>query len=1030
MASFFLKHLYIWPKLSEKSNMLKNRSTLRFAWLWLCVFSAVTPAMAGAAVSPESPFLIDSWNNEQGLPQSSVISVIQTRDGYLWLGTLNGLVRFDGNRFTIFDENNLHGLGSDRIVHLFEDSHTNLWIGTDTGVVVLVHNGEVQNFRIGGGGHEGRLTSAGEDATGAVWLYTADAHLGRFQNGNMDVLDFHINAPAIARMIAVEKFGPLWVDEYEPGGSSGLFSFRPENFHPPSLAVDQNIPAQRSDFILTGASGGTWRLINGRVQKWSSSQLEKDLGVYPWGNSPVTSACEDNDGNLVVGTKGAGVFWYEADGGDRQISTAQGLSSDLVLSLCMDRGGNLWVGTDGEGLNRVKRKIFTTPAEIRPLVAQSVSEDGHGGLWTAFNAHGVSYWITNSAQDFGVGQLSGAWTVLVDRQQQVWVGTREEGLFQFQTNHLDHFQPAPGAEILGPWIYALFQDRQGQLWAGTQNGLADWDGQRWKLFTTQDGLSENVVRAIAQDAEGNLWVGTENQGLNFFKDGKFISYLAQENSLPGNDISCLCMDSDGTLWVGTFGHGLARFRNGKWKSYSTENGLASNSLGYLIKDGDGYLWIGSNAGLMRVLTKSLDAVADGAADFISCRTYGKADGLPTRECSSGSQPAVCRTSGGRLFFPTTKGLVSVNPAELKPNLQPPLVMIESVQVDGREQKTNALSSAWSQAVVIPPGHEQLEINYTALNFSAPDAVRFKYRLEGRDTAWTEAHAERVANYSNLSPGHYQFRVVAFNEDGVPNQTGGVLDITVQPQFWQTGWFRATGILCLIGLVVGLVRYISTQKLKRAVQLHKQHEALEHERARIARDLHDQLGANLTQVALLGEMAGADKNLPGEIELHAQQISHTARETTRSLDEIVWAVNPSNDTLEGLANYACKYAQEYLALAGLRYRADVPAHLPATDIPPEVRHNTFLAFKESVNNVVKHAHATEVWIRLRLAPEHFILEIEDNGRGLGGLDPKAAQMRNGMRNMRKRMEDIRGEFSIAAGATGGTIVRLSVPVKNE
>jgi signal transduction histidine kinase len=319
------------------------------------------------------------------------------------------------------------------------------------------------------------------------------------------------------------------------------------------------------------------------------------------------------------------------------------------------------------------------------------------------------------------------------------------------------------------------------------------------------------------------------------------------------------------------------------------------------------------------------------------------------------------------------------------------------------------------------------MDYTALNFSAPDAVRFKYRLEGRDTAWTDARAERVANYGSLSPGHYQFHVVAFNEDGVPAETGGMLDITVQPQFWQTWWFRAAGILLLGGIVIAIVRYISTQKLKRQVQLHQQHEELEHERARIARDLHDQLGANLTQVALLGEMAESDKHLPGEIELHARQISHTARETTRALDEIVWAVNPANDTLEGLANYACKYAQEYLTLAGLRYRAEVPAHLPAGEIPPDVRHNVFLAFKESVNNVVKHAHASETWIRLRLSPGNFILEIEDNGRGMAGMDPKAAQMRNGLRNMRNRLAGIGGEFSIAPAPNGGTLVRLTVPL---
>ncbi|MGH7989293.1 MAG: sensor histidine kinase, partial [Limisphaerales bacterium] len=238
-------------------------------------------------------------------------------------------------------------------------------------------------------------------------------------------------------------------------------------------------------------------------------------------------------------------------------------------------------------------------------------------------------------------------------------------------------------------------------------------------------------------------------------------------------------------------------------------------------------------------------------------------------------------------------------------------------------------------------------------------------------------------------------------------------------------FEVVAILCLGGIAIAIVRYFSTQKLQRQLQRLKQQEALEKERGRIARDLHDQLGANLTQVALLGEMAGADKNSPDEIESHAKQISETARETTHALDEIVWAVNPSNDTLESLANYACKYAQEYLALAGLRYRVDLPVQLPPTPIPPEVRHNVFLAFKEAVNNVVKHAQATEVWIRLRMAPENFILEIEDNGCGIG--NQTAPQNRNGMRNMKKRMEDIRGEFSISGGKNGGTIVRLKIPL---
>ncbi|HEY5298385.1 MAG TPA: two-component regulator propeller domain-containing protein [Verrucomicrobiae bacterium] len=956
--------------------MPTHRRKLQLAKSWLGVLTFAFSAILRAAEFSNSPFIIDAWSTRQGLPQSSVISIVQSADGYLWLGTLNGLVRFDGIRFTVFNESNLPGLDSDRIVLLFEDSRTNLWVGTDAGSVALLKNGKLEKFPLGQAGHEGRAIYAYEDAHHVLWFYTADGRMSYYQNGKMTSDPSMISLELVRRALKM---------------------------------------------LLPSRSGGFWQIQENRIQKWKDGRLEKDFGAFPWTETTiVTAACEDENGNLIVGTLGDGIFWYDANGKFQHLSQEQGLSSAFVLSLCLDNAGNLWVGTDGDGLNRLKRKIFNPPDGTHSLPAQSIAQDGRGGLWIAFNAFGISHWQTNSTQDFTLGPRKGAWAVLVDRRRQVWAGTSEEGLFLFQTNQ---FVPAPGAEILGPQIFALFEDRSGQLWAGTQNGLANFDGKKWKLFTTRDGLSENRVRAITQDVDGNLWVGTENGGLNFFKGGKFISYQPSENGLPGNDISCLYADPDGVLWIGTSGHGLARFQNGNWIHYSTASGLASDSISYLVEDGDGNLWIGSNAGLMRVEEKSLAAAGTNAVIF--CRTYVETDGLPTRECSSGSQPAAIRAPDGKLFFPTTKGVVSLNPAELKPDLQPPPVLIESVWVDGREQKTNRLNSAWPQAIVIPPGREQLEVDYTALDFSAPEAVRFQYRLEGRDTGWTAAGQTRAAHYSQLSPGHYRFHVIACNEDGVWNKNGASLEITVQPQFWQTWWFRLAMVLVFLGIVVAIVRYFSTQKLQRELQLFKQQETLEKERGRIARDLHDQLGANLTQVALLGEMAGADKNSPDEIESHAQQISQTARETTRSLDEIVWAVNPSNDTLEGLANYACKYAQDYFALAGVRYRVDVPTQLPAQEIPPDVRHNAFLAFKEAVHNVVKHAHASEAWIRLRLSPDNFTLEIEDNGCGFG--NPDSAQNRNGLRNMKKRMSDLRGEFSISPGKNGGTIIRLTVPI---
>ncbi|HEY2328359.1 MAG TPA: two-component regulator propeller domain-containing protein, partial [Verrucomicrobiae bacterium] len=583
-----------------------------------------------------------------------------------------------------------------------------------------------------------------------------------------------------------------------------------------------------------------------------------------------------------------------------------------------------------------------------------------------------------------------------------------------------YFQPVSAAENIGRQIFVLFQGRDGKIWAGGENGLGCHDGADWKIYSAADGLPPNAVRALAEDEKGNLWIGTEGGGLFQLRAGK-ISFARA----PVNDISCLLVDRENVLWAGTSGHGLARFQNGTWTHFSTTNGLATDSIGYLVEDNSQNLWLGSYEGVMRIEKKSLDEFASGATKIISCRTF------LTQECAVGAQPAAIRARDGTLWLPTIHGLISVNPAELRPNTNPPPVIIESVQVDGVEQTTNLLNVAGNGAVTLQPENEQLEIRFASLNFSASKGAqfgaRFKYRLEGRDKNWTDIGGERVSHFAKLQPGKYVFHVIACNEDGFWTDNGATLAITVAPPFWRKPWFVTLAILVFIGALAGTIHSISTAKLKRQLRAARQKELIEIERARIARDLHDQLGANLTQVTLLGELAEADKHLPDEITQHAQQITETARDTTRALDEIVWAVNPSNDTLEGLANYACKYAQDYFALAGVSFRAELPA-VPATPILPEVRHNIFLAFKEAVNNVVKHAQATEARVRLQLEPDKFILTVSDNGRGLGDLSGK--QLRNGLKNMRKRLADVHGEFEIAPGANGGTVVKLIVPLKPE
>jgi signal transduction histidine kinase len=373
-------------------------------------------------------------------------------------------------------------------------------------------------------------------------------------------------------------------------------------------------------------------------------------------------------------------------------------------------------------------------------------------------------------------------------------------------------------------------------------------------------------------------------------------------------------------------------------------------------------------------------------------------------------------------------LAWLNPARLNLNTNPPPVVIEAVLIDGQLQNPETLRGAPPRTITVPAGKETLDINFASLNLAAPDRGRFKYQLIGHETTPKELPGNvREVRYTKLPAREYQFQVTACNEDDIWNDVGATLTVKVLPPFWQTWWFRTLTTVCLLGMIVGSVHYVSTQRLQRQLAALRQKEALEKERARIARDIHDQVGASLTQLSLLGELVEGDKNNPEEVEGHARQIEQTALETTHALDEIVWTVNPSNDTLDGLITYVCKYAQDYLAVAGVRYRLEAPPQLPGTPISPELRHNVFLASKEAITNVVRHAQATAVSLRLRLDPASFTLEIEDDGRGLGGLDPKAAQTRNGLRNMRKRMEDIGGSFFMGPAPERGTIVRLTAPL---
>lgn len=979
---------------------------------------ALWGVVSAATAATNDSWLV--WNTQDAelLPQSSVIALTQTRDGYLWLGTMRGLVRFDGLHPEVFFE-------ADTIVHLFEDRQGGLWVGTEKPGVRRIQNGTVAKVSFGNGASE-RLVSAAEDASGAVWLFAADGQLARYRNGQHENTWLINPGAASCRSVVAEPTGEVWI-----GTDTNLYRVVSDLRSPNFELRLQTIPVTgKQDFLLAHRGGGIWQFANQHIYLRTTNGISQTLGAYPWKSlftaSPVTSACEDESGHLIVGTLGDGVYQLGARGAVTRIGGDQGLNHETVLSLCVDREGNLWVGTDGGGASRLSPPHFQLQPETSGKNVQSVSTDSQGGLWIAFNGGELNYWRDDVMRKYdATTDLPGVnvRAVLVDARDTVWLGgIVAGGIYQFMDGR---FRIAPGTEGVRPQVSVLFQDRATNIWVGALEGLAFWNGATWRLFTTQDGLTTNSVRALAEDAHGDLWIGTDGGGLNRLHEGKFTGYRAAETGLPSDYITALHADATGAVWVGTSGGGLTRYQNHDWKHFGKSDGLAGNNITYLAEDDSGFLWIGSNEGLMRVAKSTLNAFADGHTNRLHLRTFGKADGLPTKECSSGSQPSVGRGRTGRMWFPTTKGLVSLQPTALRPNTNPPPVVIESVLVDGKAQSTNAWQTTWPREVIVPARKEVVEIHFTSLNLTAPEQAQFQYRLDDGDARWIDSRGSREVRFTRLPPGRYHFQVRASNEDGFWSPLPATLHLVVIPPFWQRWWFQAAVVVGLIGVIGGVVYFISTQKLQRQLALLRQQEALEKERARIARDLHDQLGANLTQVNLLGEMVGEDKDLPEEVATHAEQICKTARQTSDALDEIVWAANPSNDTLEGLVNYACKYAQEYLALANLRYRLDVPPTLPALNIPPDLRHNVFLAFKESVNNVVKHARATEVKIHLRLMDDQFVFEIEDNGRGPAEAATKTG--RNGLRNMRKRMEDVAGSFHMIPGPERGTIVRLTAPL---
>ncbi len=728
------------------------------------------------------------WSAEAGLPQNSVIAIAQTPDGYIWIATEEGLARFDGVRFTIFDKQNTPNLQSNEISALLVDREKNLWIGTDAGLSRF-NDGNFTSYTTRDGLSNDAISSLYQDSRGILWIGTDGGGLNTFSNGRFKAYTTKDGLPNDAVFsICEDQDGSLWI-----GTHAGLAHFRNDRFT--SYTTKDGLLSDYVKSVLLSRGGDLWIATSGGgLSRFRGGGFRNFTTRDGLSSNTVLSLCEDAAGSLWVGTADGGLDRFR-DGKFSSLTIKQGLSADRVLSVFQDIEGNLWVGTVG-GLNRLHDGAFTTFGAAEGLSsdeARPVYEDPQGAIWVGTNA-GLNrlkdgkvtvYTTKNGLSDNAVYSLTG------DRHGILWIGTRK-GLNRLKDGRFTRISSEHG--LSNDIVLSTLVDQTGNLWVGTRAGLSRFDGARFTTYTTQDGLSNDYVLSLYQDQEGVLWIGTGGGGLNRFKEGRFTAY-ATAAGLSNNFICAIYGEPDGTLWLGTRGGGLDRFKNGRFTKYSTREGLFDDAVFQILPDERGNLWMSSNKGVFSVSEERLNAFAEGRANFIKSIPYGVADGMRSNECNGAFQPAGWRTRDGRLLFPTMKGLVIVDPSQLKTTAVAPPVLLERVTVDGK-------ASDFRKPIRVLPNKGALEFEFTAPTQVSSESVHFKYMLQGFDRDWVDAGTRRVAYYTNILPGNYLFRVIARNKEGIWSAQGAAVGITLLPHFYQTHGFESICSLLTIALCAG------------------------------------------------------------------------------------------------------------------------------------------------------------------------------------------------------------------------------------
>jgi len=958
-------------------------------------------------------FQVRVYDQADGLDYFAVSSIAATPDGRLWIATFRDLARFDGASFERVGEGDAPGFSQFQVRTLTTDSGGRLWFG-GAGRVGVLEKGRWRFYVGEQGVPRFMIRTIVVTPGGEVWA-AWDAGIIRLRKDVFESVNLPEGMGTDGYNLVLDEFGRVgcWT-------ARGIAWWDAGGWKRQSMPTD--VAGQAICGMIPARGGGLWVALGSEVrrlesEKWGAARMRPE-GMQ---GEPV-AMLEDRRGGLWLGGWTRGLVWYGPDGGMTVGTTGDGLASNSVSSLLEDDAGNVWVGSNGGYLARLRPltlRVYGAEGGLGHVV-NSVVEEEPGVLAVGTHGGGLMRWRDGMFQRHpkwtgpGVSDTAFVHAVLRDGTGDLWVGTQSPGLMHEHEGRWEVISPGlTGAQI----IRALHEDRRGRLWVGTAAGVAVRENGVFRVLDDRSGLPHMVVHGLAEDREGRMWVCGMGYGLFREGDGRF-----ERVPVAGLDeraaYAAMAGGRDGSMWVGVMGQGVVRVRDGRSRLYGGAEGVAVGFAVALKEDDDGQLWVWSHDRCVRVPVESFDAVEAGRATRLGLGSFDRRDGFPGAP-RMGFCPVVSKGADGRLWWATVKGVAVVDVRRLIPQPSAPGIAWRWLHDGDSDGKAEPI---WERDVDLGRPREFLDANFRADRFGSPEHVRYSARLLPHG-AWHDVLRSLRVSMQDLRPGRYRLEVRASEREGewgIPSS----VQFEVPTPFWRQGWFMGVSVLGAAGLVLPTVRWLSQRRLRQRMLRLEQETLLERERTRIAQNLHDDLGASVTRVALMLERVVTTEPMSVSAMERVKDGLRVVRGTMGTLDAAVWAVNPANDTLGELVAYLGQMVVDYCQGVGLRAVLELPESPAERRLGAEWRHHVVLIVKEALNNAVKHSGGTEIRLRIVTASQGMNLRVADNGQGLAGIQRRREG--RGMGNLRSRAEAMGGSLEIRSEPGTGVQVMAFIP----